>query len=197
MNIINMPYSIKLIIMNYLPINMLIIDDPPQMIYDHIIHYINTKLLTNMHTAGLLLINNIYKDIVYDKLDKISQNIANKFMKAVDDIGGPIKYNNETMPIISLKIIFKFTKVGKFYKGDTSDIKYCISSYGIYDNYCTWFYNYKYNTFEYKNENIKNEIYRILIKNMDLSDTIVDINSMEIIKTNLSETENNILYKLL
>ena len=43
MDISCMPYDIKLIIMSYLPINMLIIDNPPKIFHDYIIHYIKPK----------------------------------------------------------------------------------------------------------------------------------------------------------
>jgi hypothetical protein len=62
-------------------------------------------------------------------------------MNAVKEIGGPIGIINENMPIISLKIIFKFTTVGNYYNSDTNNIKYSLSSYSIYNNYCTWVYN--------------------------------------------------------
>ena len=118
-------------------------------------------------------------------------------MKMVDNIGGPVSIINESAQIISLKIIFKFTTVGKFYNSNTNDIKYSLSSNGIYENSCMWTYNDFIYTFDYTEENIHNEIWRILIKNMDLSDTTVDIKSMEMIKTNLLENNSNILFKFI
>ena len=190
-------YEIKLIIINYLPINKLISDNPPPIFHEYIMNYINKNILINMYVSGRLYKNDIYHDIVYGKVNEISSNITQQFIKAVDEIGRPTRIFNESMPIISLKILFKFTTVGKFYNGNTNDIKYCLSNYGIYDNYCTWRYNDFAFTFEYTKENIHNEIMRILIKNMDYSDTTVDITNMELIKTDLLETNCNILFKFI
>ncbi len=197
MDISCIPYDIKLIIMNYLPINTLIIDNPPKIFHNYLINYINKQLLTNMYVAGILYENNIYNIIINNKVNEISQNITDKFMKAVDEIGGPSLVYNQTAPIISLKIIFKFTEVGESYTGNTRDIDYRISSYSLYNNCCTWIYNYKYCTLEYNKQNIQNEICRILIKNMNISDTTIDIKSMEMVKTNISETYNIFLFKFI
>ena len=197
MNLIYLPYEIKLMIIDYFPLTKQIIDNPPPIFHDYIINYINTKLLTNMYISGLLCTNDIYYDIISDKLENISSDITNKFMNAVKDIGGPIGIINENMPIISLKIIFKFTTVGNYYNSDTNDIKYSLSSYSIYNNYFTWFYKDTRYNIEYTEENIHNEIVRILIKNMNFSDTTVDIKSMEMIKTDLWNTYNDVLFKFI
>ena len=196
MNLSCIPYEIKLIIINYLPIYKLIIDNPPPIFHDIIMHYINTKILTDMYISGILCKNDIYCDIINNKVGEISSNITKKFMRAVEEIDGPSSIINENIPIISLKIIFKFTTVGKFYISNTDDIKYSLSSYSIYNNYFTWRYNDYTCTLEYTEENIQNEIFRILIKNMNYSDTTVDIKSMEMIKTDLWDNDSDVLFKL-
>jgi hypothetical protein len=157
-----------------------------------------------MYYTGRLYNSDTYRYIIYDKLDEISSNITTRFIKEVDEIGGPINNNininniNNKKLIISLKIIFKFTTVGKYYNGYTGDIKYSLSSYGMYDNSFTWFYNDTISTFEYNEENIQNEIWRILIKNVDYSDTTIDIKSMEMVKTEfLNDTNCNVLIKFI
>jgi len=197
MNLSCLPYDIKLIIIDYMPLNKNIIDNPPPIFHDYIINYINKKLLTNMYISGLLCTNNIYDNIISDKLEQIASGITKKFMNAVHKIGGPIQIISENMPIISFKITFKFTTVGKYYNSDTNDIKYSLSSYSIYNNYFTRLYNDNIMNIEYTESNIQNEIWRILIKNMDYSDTTIDIKSMEIIKTDLWETYNDVLFKFI
>ena len=205
MDLTCIPDEIKLIIISYLPLNKLITDEPLPIFHEYIMNYINTKLLTNMYYAGRLYNSDIYSDIVYNKLNEISSNITTRFIKEIDEIGGPINTNNINnniniinKPIISLKIIFKFTKVGKHYNSFTGDIKYSLSSFGMCDNSCSWFYNDSISAFEYNEENIQNEIWRILIKNVDCSDTTIDIKSMEMIKTEfLNDTNSNILIKFI
>ena len=197
MDFSNIPYEIKLIIINYLPISKLIIDNPPPIFHEYIMHYINTKLLTDMYISGCLCNSDIYNKIIYNKIDEISSSITKKFIKVVEEIGGPSNIMDETMPIISLKIIFKFTTIGKYYISSTDDIHYSLSSYSIYNNHCMWRYNNTVFNFKYTEDNIKNEIVRVLIKNMNYSDTTVDIKSMEIIKTDLWENENDILFKFI
>lgn len=193
----NIPDEIKLIVISYLPFHKLIMDNPPQIFHEYIIHYINTQLLTNMYISGILYESNIYNNIINNKACEISSNITTKFMKAVKEIGGPIKIINENTPIISLNIVFKFTTVGKFFNSSTADIKYSLSTYSIYNNHCTWVYNDTIYHFKYTEENIKNEIWRILVKNMNYSDTTVDIKSMEMIKTDLWNNNSTILFKFI
>ena len=70
------PYEIKLIIINYLPINKLIIDNPPPIFHDYIIHYIDKHVLTDMYISGLLCTNDIYNDIINNKVDEFSSDIT-------------------------------------------------------------------------------------------------------------------------
>jgi len=199
MDITCIPEEIKLMIISYLPIYKLI-NNPVPIFHEYIIHYINTQLLTNMYVSGRLLRSDIYCDIVYDKMKEMSSSITKQFMKATSDIGGTINpFNSDSKIVISLKITFKFTKVGKCYNSNTKDIKYSLSSYGsLNDSSCTWFYNDTVSAFKYTEENIKNEIWRILIKNMDHSDTTIDIKSMEMVKTDLMNADNyNVLIKFI
>jgi hypothetical protein len=184
------PYEIKQIIISYLPIYKLITGNQIQIFDEYIMDYINTQLLKDMYIAGRLY-NSIYQNIIFDKLEEIASYIADEFIKETNKIGGPIInqiINNQMEPIISLKIVFKFTTIGKYYHGSTDNINYSLSSYGVYNNSCTWFYNQTICCFDYSKENIQNEIWRIIIKNMDFSDTTVDIKSMELIKTNINNT---------
>jgi hypothetical protein len=197
MNLSCLPYEIKLKIIDFIPLTKQIVDNPPPIFHDYIINYINTKLLKNMYISGILCTNDIYNDIISAKLENISLNITNKFMNAVQEIGGPVGMINENMPIISLKIIFKFTTVGNYYNSDTNDIKYSLSSYSIYNNYCTWVYNDTTFNMIYTKESIHNEIWRILIKNMNYSDTTIDIKSMEMVKTDLWDNYNDVLFKFI
>ncbi len=193
MDFSSIPDEIKLFIISYLPLHKLISDNPLPIFNEYIMNYINTKLLLDNYNAGYLS-KSIYKDILFDKAKEIAFNIADEFIKETEKIGGPI-ITNDTEPIISLNILFKFTRVGRHYNGNTRDINYSLSSYGVFNNSFTWYYNQTLLTLKYSKENIRNEIWRIIIKNIDYSDTTLDIKSMELVKTNILNTNNEILIK--
>ncbi len=193
MDFSSIPDEIKLFIISYLPLQKLISDNPLPIFNEYIMNYINTKLLLDNYNAGYLS-KSIYKDILFDKAKEIAFNIADEFIKETEKIGGPI-ITNDTEPIISLNILFKFTRVGRYYNGNTRDINYSLSSYGVFNNSFTWYYNQTLLTLKYSKENIRNEIWRIIIKNIDYSDTTLDIKSMELVKTNILNTNNEILIK--
>ncbi len=193
MDFSSIPDEIKLFIISYLPLQKLISDKILPIFNEYIMNYINTKLLLDNYNAGYLS-KSIYKDILFDKAKEIAFNIADEFIKETEKIGGPI-ITNDTEPIISLNILFKFTRVGRYYNGNTRDINYSLSSYGVFNNSFTWYYNQTLLTLKYSKENIRNEIWRIIIKNIDYSDTTLDIKSMELVKTNILNTNNEILIK--
>ncbi len=189
MDLINLPDEIKLIIIGYLPITKLVSDNPLPIFDEYIINYINNRVLTNMYYTGFLYRRSIYSDMVYDKIKEIADMIGEQFIKETNMIGGPInilnqELNQELNTIISLVIIFKFSTVGKRYNGSRDDINYCLTNSSLANNSCSWCYDGTMSCFEYTDKNIKTEIFRILIKNIDYSDTIVDIKCMELIKTN-------------
>ena len=193
MNLSCLPDEIKLIIISYLPISKLLASEPLPIFNEYIMYYINTQLLKDMYKSGYLYKSPIYSDIIYDKINQIAENIAQGFIKEITNIGGPTSVNSVSTKIISLRIKFTFTRVGRYFQGSTDDFMYSLSTYGISENSCTWMYNNFQYGFQYSDENIKNEIWRILIKNMDHSDTTIDIKSMELIKTDIFDEKNNIV----
>jgi hypothetical protein len=171
----------------------LISDEIPILFHEHIMNYINTKLITDMYNSGVLYESNIYYEIIKNKLDEISFNITKKYMELVDSIGGPVNINNNApMSLIRLNILLTFTTVGNHYMGSTKDHEYKLSSYSnFYDNEFNYFYYQKMFHYQYNETNIKNAIYKILLQQINYSDTTVDIKSMEIIKTSYSDNNFN------
>jgi hypothetical protein len=68
MNISYLPDEIQLIIINYLPMHKLILNDIPILFHEYIMNYINTKLITDMYNIGYIYKFSTYQNIIDNKL---------------------------------------------------------------------------------------------------------------------------------
>jgi hypothetical protein len=182
-----LPYEIKIMIIKYLPCYKFITKDTTSILpifNEYIMDYINKNLLTDNYCNGYLYCNKLYRDIIEKKMFNIISSIVNKFMEYSNGIIY-LDFNNPT-PIhtININIIFKFTTVGKYFAGSTDDVVFKLSNSNIgYPDICSVTF-FGTSTFINYNENdIQNKLYSVLIRNMDISDTILDIKKMEIIET--------------
>ncbi len=180
-----LPYEIKKIIINYLPFYKLSTNNILPIFNECIIDYINNKLLIDNYINGNLYNNELYRHIIDNKLIDITKSITKKFMEYSNGI---VFLNfNSPAPISTINIIikFKFTTVGKYFSGSTNDIVFKLSNSNMfYPNICSVIFYGTSTYIDYDENDIQNKLFNILIRNMNLSDTIVDIKSMEIIRTN-------------
>ncbi len=180
-----LPDEIKLIIIKFLPLYKLITDNTLPIFNEYIMNYINTKLLTDNYINGCLYKCELYRDIIDNKLIDITKSIAKKFMEYSKGIVF-LNFNNPTpISIISVIIIFKFTTVGKHFNGSTDDILFKLSNSNMgYSGICSVIFYGTSNYIDYNEYDIQNKLYCVLTRNIDLSDTTVDIKKMEMIKIN-------------
>jgi len=186
MNISILPEEIQLHIISFIPMCKLITDNPPPIINEYILYYIENELLKDNYIAGCLYASNIYYKNVLLKVNEISLKMAKLFMKETDKIGGLVHIFNTDSEIISFEIIFKFTTVGKYFNGFKDYIKFSLSNYLINRDQCTGFYLDTTYGINYNEKSIRENIYRILFKNMHCSDTTIDIKSIQMIKHQLN-----------
>jgi hypothetical protein len=197
-----LPDEIKKIILDKLPIQDYLKKDEiniPNIIHEYITEYIEGNLLSDMSKSGYLNNTIKYKKIVRDNVNKLALKYAEKFIYYANTHSGGVVYLNnyidKEVNVISLNIIFKFTKVGNYYSGSTDESNFIISNDGWnYVNKCSRIY---YNTtifIDYTEDSIKSAIYNVLLRQMDYSDTTEDIKSMKIIKTTYPKGINN--YKI-
>ncbi len=187
----SLPDEIKKIILDKLPIKMLVDKDSTKIINiidEYIKEYIETKILYNMSKSGYLYNTILYKTLVRYNIDKLSLYYAKKFILYSKGLVNLNNYLDKNVNIISLKIIFKFTKIGNIYSGSNEDSVFIISNECFGDiNKCNTTY---YNTtlfIDYEEDYIKSSIYNVLIREMDISDTKKDIKSIQIINTTFPE----------
>lgn len=188
-----LPDELKLHIISFLPIHKLITEKPLPIFHEHIMHYINTQLLKDMYIAGLLYRKDMYNNILYEKVNDIAGKMTHTFMKETERIGGPITYSGNSTKIISLRILFTFTKVGRRFNGPTDDYEYSLSTNGLQQNYCTWMTRQFQCGIKYNEKSIQCEILRILIKNMDCCDTTINIKKMELVEADIFNDRDNII----
>jgi hypothetical protein len=199
---ISLPDEIKKMILHKLPIEYYLEKDEittTSIINEYITEYIEGNLLSDMSKSGYLNNTILYKKIVRDNVNKLALYYATKFIYYANTHSGGVvhlnKYIDKEVNVISLNIIFKFTKVGNYYSGSTDESNFIISNDGWnYINKCSKIY---YNTtifIDYTEDSIKAAIYNVLIRQMDYSDTTEDIKSMKIIKTTYPKGINN--YKI-
>jgi hypothetical protein len=199
---ISLPDEIKKIILHKVPIEYYLEKDEiniPNIIDEYILEYIEGNLLSDMSKSGYLNNTILYKKIVRDNVNNLALYYTNKFIYYANTHSGGIvhlnKYIDKEVNVISLNIIFKFTKVGNYYMGSTEGSNFIISNDSWnYENKCSKIY---YNTtifIDYTEDSIKNAIYNVLLRQMDNSDTTEDIKSMKIIKTSYPKGINN--YKI-
>ena len=196
MSIINIlceyPNEIQELILSYVPINKLIkkneINEIHPMIDNIIKNYIKNHLLSDMYQSSFILTMPLYSKMLKDRLFKLAFSYVNDFMKSVSkySVGNSINmFNHFETPIttISFIITFKFIRVGQYYNGDTSDKTYTLTNLGCMDNRCAIYYYNKLRDIKYNEAIITFEIYNILLRQMDYSDTTTHIISMKLIKT--------------
>ncbi len=181
-----LPDEIKSHIISFIPMYKLITDNPPAIIDEYILYYIDTQLLNDNYIAGCLYESNIYYKNVCQKVNEISLKMANLFMKETDKIGGLVHIFNTDAPIISFEIIFGFTTIGKCFNGLKNDIKFSLTNYLINRGQCTGFYLDTTYGIDYNEKSITENICRILCKNMHCSDTTIDIKSIQMFKCQLN-----------
>jgi hypothetical protein len=140
MNISILPEEIQLHIISFIPMCKLITDNPPPIINEYILYYIENELLKDNYIAGCLYASNIYY-----------KNVL-------------LKVNDLPFP----------------------DIKFSLSNYLINRDQCTGFYLDTTYGINYNEKSIRENIYRILFKNMHCSDTTIDIKSIQMIKHQLN-----------
>lgn len=183
-----LPDEIKLIIISYIPCYKFITKDACNIlpIFDkYIKDYINNKLLTDNYCNGRLYNSKLYKKIIETKLKDITLSITKKFMEHSNGIVWLNFDNPAPIYSINLIIIFTFTKVGNYFSGSIDDVKFQLSNtnYFDYSNICNITFYGKSTYINYNENDIQNKLYNVLIRNMDLSDTTIDIKKMELIKT--------------
>jgi hypothetical protein len=181
-----LPDEIKSHIISFIPMYKLITDNPPAIINEYILYYIDTQLLKDNYIAGCLYESNIYYKDVCIKVNEISLKMAKLFMKETDKIGGLVHRVNTDSQIISFEIIFKFTTIGKYCNGSKNDIKFSLTNYLINRGQCTGFYLDTTYGIDYNEKSITEDICRILFKNMYSGDTTIDIKSIQMIKHQLN-----------
>lgn len=189
--ILELPIELQQIIINYIPhynfINKYDTYITP-LIDEYIIFFIKNELIKNMYTSSYLINCSYYKKLINNTLKELSLYYTKQFMELCTIYsGGAINiknYNNTSLNVISFNITFKFITVGKYFNSSTEDQLFTIGNSTIYDNGCSRIY---YNTtiyINYTEEDIKNELYRIFLRHMSLSDTMQEIKSMNISKIN-------------
>ena len=79
-----LPEEIQLHILSFIPIRKLITDNPPPIIDEYILYYIDTQLLNDNYIAGCLYESDIYYKDVCIKVNEISLKMSKLFMKETD-----------------------------------------------------------------------------------------------------------------
>lgn len=187
------PIEIKQIIIKYICPNKLINQNDTiinPIIDEHIKNYITNDLLKNLCISSYLMVNSYYKQLIKDKLKELALYYTKEFIKQCE-IYSNNSVNNTSVNIISFNITFKFVKVGKYFNGSTDDTVFRLSNVILDNNICNITF---YNSIRYIDNNeeyIKNELYKIFIRHLSFSDTMHEIKSMDMCRTNFPYGINN------
>jgi hypothetical protein len=187
----NLPIELQEIIINFIPHYYFVNKNDtciPPLIDEYIMYFIKYELIKNIYTSSHLINYSYYKKIIKNTLEELSLYYTKQFMELCNIHSGGAtnitNYNNTSLNVISFNITFKFITVGAYFNGSTEDQLFKLSNSTIYDDGCSRVY---YNTTTYINyteEEIKNELYKLFIRHMSLSDTMQEIKSMNISKIN-------------